>query len=139
MKIENIGNSLIQIFSKRKEIIAIYLYGSFLHSEDYKDIDIGLLIQERFIPDNLYEVKISSQLEKLFKQKFKILKPIDVRILNGRPLRFLFSVLKKSQLIYCSNEFERVQFEAKVMKEYIDIKPHHEMYDEMRRLRYAAR
>jgi predicted nucleotidyltransferase len=139
MKLEKIKNAFKEILSKEKEIIATYLYGSASYSEFYEDIDIGLLIDERFKPNYMYEVKIAGKLEKRFKDTIGIYKSIDVRILNGKPLRFLFSILKNSTLIYSVDDLKRVQFEAKIMKEYLDFKPHSEFYEKMRRYRYANR
>ena len=53
----------------------------------------------------------------------------DVRILNGRPVRFLFSVLKNSKLIYSRDERKRIEFESRVMRVYIDMEPHHELHE----------
>ncbi len=139
MNIEEIKKVFSEILVERKEIIASYLYGSVLYSDFYEDIDIGLLISNSFKPKLMYEAKIAGKLEKKLKDTFGEIKPVDVRILNDKPLRFLFSVLKNSKIIYSSDDFNRVQFEAKTMKEYLDIKPHFEIYDKMREMRYANR
>lgn len=139
MNFEEIESTFRKIFSEKDEIISAYLYGSFLRSEFYKDIDIGLLISDGFKPEVLYEAKIARKLEKELKKNFNIFKPVDIRVLNGKPLRFLFSVLKNSKIIYSSNDLKRVQFEARIIKEYLDFKPYYEIYDNMRRLRYANR
>jgi hypothetical protein len=139
MNFEEIECTIRKIFTEKDEIISAYLYGSFLHSEFYKDIDIGLLISDGFKPEALYEAKIARKLEKELKNIFNIFKPVDIRVLNGKPLRFLFSVLKNSKIVYSSNDLKRVQFEARIIKEYLDFKPHYEIYDNMRRLRYANR
>ncbi len=139
MTFEEIENIFLKIFLQNVEIIAAYLYGSFLFSEFYMDIDIGLLIRNNFKPNVIYEAQLAGKLEQIFKDTYNSFKPVDVRILNGKPLRFLFSMLKNSKIIYSKNDLERVKFETKVIKEYLDFKPHHEMYDNMRRLRYADR
>ncbi len=139
MKLEKIKNAFKEILSKEKKIIATYLYGSASYSESYKDIDIGLLILEGSKPNYMYEVKLAGKLEKIFKDSIGIYKSIDVRILNGKPLRFLYSVLKNSKLVYSVDDFKRVQFESRIMKEYLDFKPHSELYETMRRYRYANR
>lgn len=139
MKIEEIENIFRKIFLQDEEIIAAYLYGSFLYSENYEDIDIGLLVRNKFKPNVMYEAHLAGKLEKIFKDTYNVFKPIDVRILNRKPLRFLFSMLKNSNIIYSKNDRERVKFETKVIKEYLDFKPHHEMYDNMRRIKYADR
>ena len=137
MNIEEIKKVLKEILAERKEIIASYLYGSVLYSDFYEDIDIGLLISDSFKPKLMYEANIAGKLEKKLKDTFEEIKPVDVRILNDKPLRFLFSMLKKSKIIFSSDETKKVQFEAKIMKEYLDIKPHFEIYNNMRELRYA--
>ncbi len=139
MNIEEIKKALTEILSGNKEIIASYLYGSVLYSDFYEDIDVGLLINDSFNPRLMYEAKIAGKLEKKLRDTFGEIAPIDVRILNKKPLRFLFSMLKNSKIIYSSDETKRVQFEAKIMKEYLDIKPHFEIYNNMRELRYANR
>jgi len=139
MKLEKIKNAFKEILSKEKGIIATYLYGSALYSEFYEDVDIGLLIDEGFKPNYMYEVKLAGKLEKRFKDIIGIYKSIDVRVLNGKPIRFLYSVLKNSNLIYSADDLKRVQFEARIMKDYLDFKPHSELFENMRRYRYANR
>lgn len=130
LKLEEIEKAAREIFSGKKEIVAAYLYGSFLKTEFFEDVDIGLLVEDDFKPSALYEARIAGEFERRLKLNF------DVRILNEMPVRFLFSVLKNSKLIYSRDERKRIEFESRVMREYIDMKPHHELYEKMRRLRY---
>ena len=133
-KMQELIKASRNILSKRNEIIAAYLYGSFLKSDSYNDIDIGLLLDENFKPPALYEARIAGEFEREFKRQ-----NFDVRILNRRPVRFLFSILRNSKLIYCRDERKRIEFESRVMREYLDIKPHHELYERMRRVRYGRK
>ena len=137
MNSEEIKKVLEEILLDKEEIVASYLYGSVIYSNFYEDIDVGLLITDLFKPKLMYEAIIAGELEKKLKEILKINKPVDVRILNDRPLRFLFSILKNSKIICSRDDFKRVQFEARIMKEYLDIKPHFAIYDNMRELRYA--
>lgn len=137
MNCEEIKKVLEEILSEKEEIVASYLFGSVIYSNFYEDIDVGLLITDLFKPKLMYEAIIAGELEKELKDILKISKPVDVRILNDRPLRFLFSILKNSKIICSRDDFKRVQFEARIMKEYLDIKPHFAIYDNMRELRYA--
>ena len=116
IQFEKIKEILNETLSCKDEVIARYLYGSFLHG-NYCDIDIGLLLDEHFRPSALYEVGIASELEKRTGMK-----NFDIRVLNNRPVRFLFSTLKNSVLIHCKDEGKRVKFESKVMMVYLDIK-----------------
>ena len=137
MNCEEIKKVLEEILLDKEEIVASYLYGSVIFSNFYEDIDVGLLVTDLFKPKLMYEAIIAGELEKKLKDILKISKPVDVRILNDRPLRFLFSILKNSKIICSRDDFKRVQFEARIMKEYLDIKPHFAIYDNMRELRYA--
>ncbi|MCF2138067.1 MAG: nucleotidyltransferase domain-containing protein [Candidatus Thorarchaeota archaeon] len=121
------------IFAPRAEVDTVYLYGSVLSSTHFNDVDIGILLDEEFTPNALYEVEIIRDFEKQINQDF------DVRILNGRPVRFLFQVISKSHVIFCRNERHRIMFEKRVMIDYFDIKYYFDRYDMMRRERYARR
>lgn len=139
MQFEDIKNAFTEIFSSKGEIIAAYIYGSFLRKNIFEDIDIGILINDDFKPDVLYEVDLAGKLEKKLKNDLIVFKPIDLRILNDMSLRFLFSLLKKSKILFSRDDFTRIEFESKVVKEYLDIKPHQDLYDKMRELKYASR
>ncbi|MFP3946372.1 MAG: nucleotidyltransferase domain-containing protein [Archaeoglobaceae archaeon] len=131
MKLDELKRAAQEIFSQREEVITAYIYGSSLHTESYEDIDIGLFIEDEFSADALYEARIAGELERKLKEDF------DVRILNDRPVRFLYSLLKNCQILYCKDESKRIDFESKVMVKYLDIKPHHQYYEKMRRQRYV--
>lgn len=137
MNCEEIKKVLEEILLDKEEIVASYLYGSVIFSNFYEDIDVGLLVTDLFKPKLMYEAIIAGELEKKLKDILKISKPVDVRILNDRPLRFLFSILKNSKIICSRDDLKRAQFEARIMKEYLDIKPHFAIYDNIRELRYA--
>lgn len=132
MNIEQIKEVLTEFFSTKKEVLAIYLYGSFLKTPYYNDLDIGLLIEDEFKRDLFYETRFAVILEKKLKSN------IDLRVLNDMPLRILNGILQNSKILYCRDELARIRFEARIMKEYIDLKPHHDFYEEMRGLKYAT-
>ncbi|MFO8020461.1 MAG: nucleotidyltransferase domain-containing protein [Promethearchaeia archaeon] len=125
--------------SKFEEIIAVYLFGSFLSSEEYEDIDIGILLDDTFEPNYMYEIKIQRILEKLLRAKLDVHKTVDIHILNHQNVRFLYGILGNSKLILSKNETKRAKFEARVITHYLDMKPFYEYFDNMRRLRYGHR
>lgn len=132
MKLEELKVAAEEVFSEREEVITAYVYGSSLNTKSYEDIDIGLHIEDKFKPDALYEARIAGEFERKLKEDF------DVRVLNDRPVRFLFSLLKKSEVLHCKDDYKRVDFESKVMVKYLDIKPHHEYYEKMRKQKYVS-
>ena len=76
MNLERIKKIAIEIVSERDEVLIVYLYGSFLRTPFYNDIDIGILIKEEYERDLFYETEIARQFEK--KLKFNV----DLRVLN---------------------------------------------------------
>ena len=132
LKLEEVKKAAREVLSGKKEVIAAYIYGSYLQSSFFEDVDIGLLVEKDFKPPSLYEARIAGELERKLGKRINF----DVRILNERPVRFLFTILKSSELIYSRDERKRVEFESMVMKKYLDLKPHHELYERMRRRRY---
>jgi len=131
LDLEQIKTIVSDVFSKRDEVLLVYIYGSFLKTRYYNDIDIGILIKEDFKQHIFYEAGLARDLEKKLKVR------IDLRVLNKMPLRFIFSVLQNSKLLFCRNEQIRIEFEEKVITQYIDFKYYDDLYDEIRRLKYA--
>ena len=54
----------------------------------------------------MYEAHLVGKLEQIYKDTYNTFKPVDVIILNLKPLRFLFSMLKNSKMIYSKNDLE---------------------------------
>lgn len=103
-----------------------------MKSKSYNDIDIGIYVSKNYETNTFYEIEIGNEFENLLgKESF------DIRILNGRSLRFLFNMLKNSSLIFSRNDKERVKLDSMIMKQYLDIKPFYEYYNKMRELRYG--
>lgn len=95
------------------------------------DIDLGLVLRKEFEPDPLYPARIANELEKKLNSK----REIDVRILNGQSVRFVYQVIKEGKVVFCRDEEERVEFETTITKSYLDFKPLYEEYDRIRRRR----
>ncbi len=139
MQFEKIISAIKDKVSEKDEIIAAYLFGSSLHNKEYEDIDIGILLDESFKPDYLYEINLTKILEEYFKNKLNNYIQFDIHILNNQNLRFLFGILQNAMLIISKNDKKRAKFESQVIIRYLDIKPLYEYYDKMRKLRYANR
>lgn len=100
-------------FSEQPEIIASLLFGSFTEDQ-FRDIDIGLFLDPSFPPPRYYEQRLERELSNL--AHF----PVDVGILNTAPVRFVYQVLKKQNIIMCKNMNAFSSFESKVLREYFD-------------------
>ena len=105
MKLDEIRITAKKIFSERDEVLIAYIYGSYLKGQYHNDIDIGIIIQDDFEPFTLYETRISRYFDKYLHDN------IDVRILNHKPLRFLYNLLKNSKVLFSRDENKRIKFD----------------------------
>lgn len=103
-------------FIKQKDVLAVYLYGSFAKGTPHKssDLDFGILFNK---PVNLYHRlgKIYSDLGNL-----KLPAEPEARDINlDRSPVYLFNVIK-GQLIFSRDDTKRVNFEVQALKQYYD-------------------
>jgi len=104
-----------KIFQKFGVKIA-YLFGS--HAKDFaapeSDFDIGVLFKED--GSDLFDksLRLGVELQKFFPAE------TDVRVLNDAPSLFKYEVISANLPLYCENEDERIDFEVRSVKEYID-------------------
>lgn len=119
--IDDLKENINQIFQSHSEIVVAYLYGSYAqgYQTKFSDIDIGVLLEEDFQEPSLYFAQLGSEIEKAFKYRINV----DLKILNEKPPRFLFQVIKHGILIYCKDSTVKDEFEIKVITQYLDIKP----------------
>jgi hypothetical protein len=129
IQIEDLKRVVKDLFKNRKEIQLAYLYGSYAKGTqtEFSDIDIGVVIKEKFEGDPLYFAELSSEIEKKFNYKINV----DLRILNNTTPRFLFQVLNNSIVLFVRNRRYMYEFELKVLSMYQEIKPMLDMYDKI--------
>ena len=102
---------------KRENILFAYIYGSFVISEKYNDIDVAIYISDFHREKVLY---IEFELERVLEDKIQ--KPFDVRIINSAPLGFAYNVLKDKIVVLDRDSLLRSDFESLVFRKYFDYK-----------------
>ena len=94
-----------------------YLYGSFLETYGFHDIDLGIYLDSE-------NVAISSNrtldLAQRLSARLGIL--VDVRLLNVAPFPFLYHVLR-GKLVLCRNESRLAEVLEDTMHQYFDMAP----------------
>ncbi len=130
---KKLESNIVDILSEEDIVQFAYLYGSFLKGR-FNDIDIVVYLKEEFSEKDIIEFEMSKEVELSKKLGYEV----DLRILNGRKIVFLHQVLKNGELLVCSDEKKRVEFESKVYSEYLDIKYYLDQYNELRRKRILA-
>jgi predicted nucleotidyltransferase len=99
--------------TKKPEIIAALSFGSFPEGQ-FRDIDIGLVLGRTFSPSAFYEQEIERELSNFINL------PVDVRILNNAPVRFVYQVLRQQHIIFCKDPKAFAAFESDIIQEYLD-------------------
>jgi len=122
MKLDkNLQRKIAKYFSKKKEVGAVYLFGSQVKGEarEGSDIDLGILFakvrKRSFL--SLPEVAYSSSLSEILGKK------VEVIDLGRARIDFAHRVITEAKLLLSNNEKQRIKFEEKILSLYFDIKP----------------
>ncbi|MDI6891767.1 MAG: nucleotidyltransferase domain-containing protein [Actinomycetota bacterium] len=110
---------LIEMLNKDKDIIAVYIFGSYASNNigPLSDVDIAVLLDRQFPKDKYFDKQLD-----LIGEIAHILQTdeVDVVILNRAPVDFQYSIIRKSKLLLKRDEPQRVNFETKVTDKYLD-------------------
>ncbi|MBI4530247.1 MAG: nucleotidyltransferase domain-containing protein [Candidatus Latescibacteria bacterium] len=115
---ERILNLLGEALQRRPEVRFAYLFGSFVESDHFHDIDVAVYLEEGTgaMEDRWYDIRLSGELEKRGGY------PIDIVILNRAPDHLVHRI-SKGYLLFSRDEEFRVEFITTAWKRYLDFKP----------------
>lgn len=102
------------LLRQREDITAAYLFGSFITSEAFSDIDLAVLTQIHLVRPLTFELDIERELEKICNYS------VDVRVLNAAPLSFCQNVIREGRVIVDRDPNFRSDFAGKTLKLYFD-------------------
>lgn len=120
---QSVVNKISCLFKEQSVIIFAYLFGSFVRSKKFSDIDIAIYINEIETCDPL---KFEFGLEEKIQSFTKL--PVEVRIINRAPLSFLYQVVKEGILITDKDSARRADFEGLIFKKYLDFAYYRKQY-----------
>jgi hypothetical protein len=141
--LEKALSAIVDQLARQPEVMLVYLYGSYAADRAWaeSDLDIGVLFDEGANPSEVFRQALRDAAALESKTGGV---PVDLRVLNHAPVEFAMQVVKHNRCLYARQEQERVQFETRVIREYLDFKPVlDEYYRELRRRikegRFSAR
>lgn len=102
---------------KYDDIVFAYIFGSFVDSDRYNDIDVAIFLKN---PEKHRLMEREFELERILEDKIHI--SFDVRIINFAPISFVYNVLKNKILIIDRDSSLRADFESLIFREYFDYK-----------------
>jgi len=100
-----------------RSVTFAYLYGSFVESQPFHDIDVGVYL-ENVQGDRVTATALD--LAQRLSDRARI--PVDVRILNVAPVSFLYHVLR-GQLVFCRDDAVLAEVMERTVSRYLDIAP----------------
>lgn len=125
------------------DVVLVYLYGSYALGKTWaeSDLDIGVLFDDKETPYETFKQALRCAGELQFRLGGI---EVDLRELNGAPVEFLMQVIKSGRCLYARSERSRVQFETRVIREYLDFKPvldeyYRELRQRLKEGRFSAR
>lgn len=98
--IEKIKHSLLE----EKDVIFAYVFGSFLSAPSFRDVDIGIYVENRNkTKKNIfdYELELSKKIADTCGLPFDV---FEVKILNSAPSHFLNNIFKNGKLLFSKKE-----------------------------------
>ena len=98
-------------------VVFAYLYGSFVESSSYRDVDVGVYV-EAAEPDQVS----AKALDLSWRLSDRVELPVDVRALNGAPVSFLFHVLR-GRLLLSRDDARLEDLIERTAHRYLDIAP----------------
>ncbi len=116
-----IEKKIAAILEEQDEIVFAYIFGSFISSEEYHDIDIAIYINLDFNFNNFdsypfgYQSAITGRLNIALKTD-----KVDVVILNKADLLIATQIYNSGKLLFDKNKLLRVKIENAARKEFID-------------------
>lgn len=97
-----------------QDLVAAYVFGSFVTEDSFSDIDLGILLAEKPVNPLNMELDLECEIEKIAPC------PVDVRVLNGAPISFSQNVIRSGEVIVDIKPNRRADFEGLVLKKYFD-------------------
>jgi predicted nucleotidyltransferase len=114
---EQIARRITEAFRLHPGVAFAYLYGSVLDGERVHDLDIGLYLEKDDVGRTYSLVdQLTSQLTA------DLHVPVDIRVLNGAPVTFLYHVFR-GDLLFSRNDELLTSMLEEVARRYLDLAP----------------
>jgi predicted nucleotidyltransferase len=114
---ERIEQCLAAELAGDRSVTFAYLYGSFVESQPFHDIDVGVYLE------NVQADRVTATaLDLAQRLSDRAQMPVDVRILNFAPVSFLYHVLR-GQLVFCRDDAVLAEVMERTVSRYLDIAP----------------
>lgn len=109
---------LVRVFERYERIVLVYLFGSLARGQEtgLSDVDIAVLLED--LPTDLlgFTLKLMDELSVILGDR------VDLVLLNEAPPLLRHQVIKYGRVIYSKSEEDRVRFEVRSEREFLDLR-----------------
>lgn len=99
---QKVTEKIKKVLFSEKEVVFAYIFGSFLSSPTFRDIDIGVYI-ENITKENALDKELEMA-KKISETCGLSIDFIDVKILNFAPSHFLNNIFKNGTMLFSKNK-----------------------------------
>ncbi len=110
---------LVSKAEEDRDILAFIIYGSYARGEEYRDVDVCLVLY----PDQKAHVKTFDKL-----LEYSQYQKIDINIFQILPVYIKIRVLKEGIIKFCKDEDALYDIAIKAVKEFELFRPRYEIY-----------
>lgn len=114
-----VRNTIARVLGPRPEVVLAFLFGSFRNQPEFRDVDIGVVLDSDLVPEPAaldFASELATELE------WQIRLPVDLIVLNYAPIALRYSASRGEPLL-CKDEELRDRFLDLAWKEYMDFEP----------------
>lgn len=118
-----VERALRGVLESQPDVRFAYLHGSFAGGGPFRDVDVGVYLDD-VDAIGLHAMALGAEAEDALSRELEAAKPpVDVRALYEAPLRFCYQVLRGGRLLTSRDEAFRIDWVARVVGRYLDLKP----------------
>ncbi len=116
---EKVLERLKGYLQKKPNVLFAYIFGSFIKSQRFEDLDLALYLRDG---GGRKALELERELEEVLHL------PVEISLLNQAPLSFAFRIVKEGRLIFVRDDKARCDFEEKTRVLYFDFLPFYQRY-----------
>ncbi len=119
---KKLSEKVRKVLEKRDYIVFAYIFGSRVHGRYMvkEDVDVAIYTERKITWREF--VEIMNELEDEVKTK------VDLVDLNTAPLALAYEIVRTGIVVLDRRPEVRIEYEVKILKEYLDLKPRLEQY-----------
>jgi uncharacterized protein len=118
-----IENKIKDFLSDKAEILSAYIFGSFVKSDNYHDIDVAVYLKKDFNKDDSEKYPYGYQSSLIGELNLLVRKNIDLVIMNNAEILIQQRIINKGVLLFTKDDRSRIIYENYIRKLYIDAEP----------------